>query len=227
MPGYAICTEPRSGSNYLSRLLRSTGMLGRPTEYFNPMAVREVLGAVDFPDDPEAQLARLPELASTPNGVYGLKLFSSDFDRIKSTRWAARLPGLAFVYLERQDLLGQAISLVRADQTKQWVSRREAQGDPVYDRVVINDTLVSLVRASTRWRFYFARNGLPVLNLVYENVVQSPESAVEAVGRLVGLAEPPKIDWDEAKGLDVQRDAINEEWRGRFVSESRDLTAFF
>ncbi|MGP8122502.1 MAG: Stf0 family sulfotransferase [Xanthobacteraceae bacterium] len=33
--GYAICTMPRSGSNFLCQLLASSGCLGRPLEYFN------------------------------------------------------------------------------------------------------------------------------------------------------------------------------------------------
>lgn len=33
--GFAICTAPRSGSNFLSQLVASTGQLGRPREYFN------------------------------------------------------------------------------------------------------------------------------------------------------------------------------------------------
>ena len=47
MRGYAICTEPRSGSVFLCRLLRSTGVLGKPTEYFNADAVRGVMAKSD------------------------------------------------------------------------------------------------------------------------------------------------------------------------------------
>src|SRR5208283_74902 len=189
MRGYVICTEPRSGSVLLCRMLTSTGVLGRPAEYFNAAAFRNFGGIPDYPLDPEGQLAAIPQIGTTSNGVYGLKIFSHQFDLVKSTRWAVRLPSLSFVYLERRDLLGQAISHARALQTEQWASHFKATAQPVYDRASINNQLIYLARGYTRWRYYFARNAIPVLNLTYEEITQSPQETVEAVGRWVGLSE--------------------------------------
>jgi LPS sulfotransferase NodH len=225
MRGYAICTEPRSGSVFLCRLLRSTGVLGQPTEYFNAEAVRN-RGPADYPLDPEAQLAEIPRLGSTANGVYGLKIFGHQFDAVKSTRWAERLPSLAFVHLQRQDLLGQAISHARAMQTQQWTSSYPAGVEAVYDRELINNALVQAAREQTRWCYYFARNGIAPLNLLYEQIVQSPQETVEAVGRLIGLSETPKVDLEEVGDLRIQRDALSDAWRARFLAESRDLGVF-
>src|SRR5262245_15968954 len=115
--GYALCTEPRSGSNYVCWLLDTTGVLGHPTEYFNVQTMRFGLGMRDYPSDPESQLSAITRLGTTSNGVYGLKLFSWQFDLAKSTNWARRLPSLRFIHLVRLDVLGQAISHVRALQT--------------------------------------------------------------------------------------------------------------
>lgn len=224
MRGYAICTERRSGSNFLCRVLESTGLLGRPREYFNTGAIRG-LGHLDYPDEPEAQLNTFMGLSATPNGVYGIKLHAHHFEGAKATRWAERLPSLSFIHLERHDVLGQAISAVRAFQTQRWNSRQEAIGESVYDQGAINNELVRLVREQTRWRFYFARNGIPVLNLVYEDIVPDPQGAAEAVGRLIGLPEAPKVDMSQVK-VQVQRDSLSEVWRQRFIAESRDITVF-
>jgi len=226
MRGYAICTEPRSGSVFLCRLLRSTGVLGQPGEYFNAGAIGGVLGPADYPLDPEAQLAEIPRLGSTANGVYGLKIFGHQFDAVKSTRWAERLPSLGFVHLERRDLLGQALSHARAVQTQQWTSSSAAQAEAAYDRDLINNALVQAAREQARWRYYFARNGLAVLHLVYEDITRAPQETVEAVGRLVGLAETPKVDLDQLGELAIQRDALSDEWRARFLAETRDLGVF-
>jgi LPS sulfotransferase NodH len=226
MRGYAICTEPRSGSAFLCRLLASTGVLGQPTEYFNPPAVRVRFGIEDYPSEPEAQLAAITTLGATPNGVYGLKMFTTHFDVVRETRWAQRLPGLSFIHLQRNDLLGQAISHVRAMQTQQWVSFQAASGEPRYDPGLINNEMIRLARAHARWRYYFARNGVEVLNLVYEQIVQAPVETAAAVARLVGLPEAPNIDMEEVGRLRIQRDAINDDWRRRFIAEARDLTAF-
>src|SRR5262245_28557909 len=99
------------------------------------------------------------------------------------------------------------------------------QAAPVYDRVRINDALVSILSEQNRWRYYLARNSIAYLHLVYEDVVQSPQQAVEAVGRLVGLADQPRIDLSLVR-LEVQRDGVSEEWRDRYIGESRDLGRF-
>jgi LPS sulfotransferase NodH len=226
MRGYAICTERRSGSIFLCRLLRSTGVLGWPSEYFDANTIRNSRDLPDYPQDAEGQIAQIPHVGATPNGVYGLKLFSHQFDHTKSTRWTERLPGLSFIYLERRDLLGQALSQVRAQQTQQWVASAAPQGEPVYDGPLINRVLALLATAQARWRYYFARNGIPMLHLVYEEVMQSPQASVEAVGRLIGLEERPKVDLGALGALTIQRDALSETWRARYLAEWRDLGVF-
>src|SRR5579863_2506138 len=129
MRGYAICGERRSGSNFLCSLLASTGMLGVPTEYFCAEAMHR-RGIPDYPADPEGQLQTILKLGATPNGIYGLKLHSVEFDAVKGTRWPERLPLLSFVHLDRLDVLGQALSWVRASQTDQWTSFHTPGAEP-------------------------------------------------------------------------------------------------
>jgi LPS sulfotransferase NodH len=223
--GYAICTEPRSGSIYLCELLASTGVLGAPTEFFDAETLRARIP--DYPTNPQAQLQAIPRLGATPNGVYGVKVFSRhfDFDGVRATQWAERLPRLSFIHLTRLDALGQAISHVRASQTWQWVADLPALGESVYDFDAINAELIRLLSAQTRWAYYLSRNGLPVLHVVYEHMVASPQETVNAVARLVGVREPAVIDFAKVR-VTPQRDAITQDWRERFVSHARDLSAF-
>jgi LPS sulfotransferase NodH len=222
--GYAICGEARSGSSYLGRLLASTGLLGQPLEYFNGPSIRNVVQS-DYPLDPEAQLAAIPRLGATANGVYGVKVLGTHFDAVTATRWAERLPNLSFISLRRDDLLAQAISHVRAMQTKQWTSFSQAGGEAAYHRDYINNEIVRLARQEARWRYFFGRNGLPVLWLTYEQVAADPQGAVNAVARLVGLETPAPIEPDKVM-LRIQRDDLSEAWRARFLAEARDLGAF-
>ena len=110
--GYAICTVPRSGSNFLCQLLTSTGRLGRPLEWFNGPA-RRTLDHPGYPDDPEAQIAAILDLGRTANGVYGVKLFPNQFAEVEHTRWTERLPNLQYIHLRRNDLLASALSWAR------------------------------------------------------------------------------------------------------------------
>ena len=226
MGGYAICAEPRSGSSFLGGVLASTGVLGRPLEYFNTPVMRKIAGFADYPDAPDDQLRLVQDAGTTENGVYAVKVFGEHFERMKAVRWVERLPSLSFVYLERRDRLGQAISFVRAMQTQQWTAWESAGSEPVYDRALIDMALRRLAWAEARRRYYFARNGLAVLNLVYEEVAAGPQAAAEAVGALVGLADAPIVDIRRLASLTIQRDALNEEWRARFIAESRDLLTF-
>jgi LPS sulfotransferase NodH len=216
--GYAICTEARSGSVFLSHLLRSTGRLGKPWEFFHDPAVARAVVA-----DPEAELLRLAREAATPNGVYGLKVFTPHFDMVVGARWAERLPGLAFVHLSRRDLLAQAISLARALQTGQYKGDQPPGAAPLYDRAQIADCLARIAWGQARWESWFARNGIEPLRLVYEEVAAAPQAAVDAVARLVGLDGPVPVDASQV-AVRVQRDAATLEWRERFVRETGDIS---
>lgn len=220
--GYVICTSARSGSNFLSQLLTSTDRLGRPLEYFNGPA-RRVLDHRDFPDDPEAQLEAITRLGATANGVYALKIFMSQFDQVARTRWASRLPNLSFVYLERRDVLGQAISWARALQTGQYRSTSASAGPAVYDAAQIRQCLSMILIEQARWRGYFAVNALQPLTIIYEDLVSAPQAAVDAVRQLVGLEDGLAID-PAAIDLVIQRDEASAAWRARFLAETADLT---
>ena len=215
--GYIICAEPRSGSNLLCRLLDSTERLGKPKELFSPRrAARKILWR-----DPAHGLERVIAQASTANGVYGFKVFTVQFDIMASTHWVSRLPNVRFVQLERGDLLGQAVSYVRARQTRAFSSWRVPKGVARYDAKQIAVALARLAQNDSRWRAYFARNGIEALRLTYEEVMADPRGAVDAVAGLVGVegVEPDLGLMD----VGVQRDVLSEEWRERFLSEAGDL----
>src|SRR5712671_4511989 len=120
--GYAICTQPRSGSNLLCQVLSSTDQLGHPLEYFNGPG-RRALGLPDYTEEPELQIDAVLRFGATPNGVFAVKLFASHFATFsRRLRWTDLLPNLHFVYFTRDDLLGQAVSWARALQTGQYRS---------------------------------------------------------------------------------------------------------
>jgi LPS sulfotransferase NodH len=214
--GYVICTEPRSGRNFLCALLDSTGKLGRPREYFSDK--RRFLAIERAPGLFEEMLAE----ASTPNGIYGLKVFSRQFDLTRRSAWPARLPGLRFVSLERRDLLGQAISWLRATQTGQFRAGAPPTGDARYDARAIARLMARFADDQARWRRYFARNGIEPLWLTYEGVTADPGGAVAAVAAAVGLDGAWAVD-PSAVPTAMQRDLETEAWRDRFISEAGDV----
>lgn len=217
--GYAICTEQRSGSSYLCQILASTGVLGRPLEYFNGVGMAAF--QPDYPQAGEDQLGEIVRQGATANGVYALKMFSEDFDRRAPRDWARRLPNLHFVHLTRRDLLGQAISATRLAQTNQYFSGASADGEAFYDSRRIAREIRRLAWGQARWSAFFARCGLAPLHLDYEDIVLQPQEAAGKVARLVGLEDPARVDLQQVQTR-PQRDAVSDEWRRRFVGEAGD-----
>lgn len=218
--GYAVCTSGRSGSNWLCELLTSTGVLGNPLEYFNVEARRRRTDP-DYPDDPAEQLARIVTTGATPNGVYGVKVFPSHLDALAGrVRWADALPNLRFVELRRRDVLGQAISLTRSEQTGRFRSTEHESVAPQYDGEAIAANLRFFARDQARWAAYFARNGIAPLRLTYERVVDEPQRAIDAVAALVGIPDarivPALVEQR------VMHDALTHAWRERFCAEYAD-----
>lgn len=106
--GYAVCTLPRSGSNFFCDILSSTGVLGNPREFFNGGA-RRMYDDPSYPDDRFAQVERILTTGATPNGVYALKIFPELHDGVAPVlRWTAELPNLSFIRFKREDVLGQS-----------------------------------------------------------------------------------------------------------------------
>ncbi len=218
--GYVICTTQRAGSNYLCQLLASTGVLGKPLDYFNTQGRRN-RGWPDYPADPEQQLEIIRRHGATANGVYGLKLFAYDCRALGALPWTTRLPGLRWIFLHRADLLGQALSLLTAKQTGRWRSTDGAGAPPAYDAAAIDREMRDIARDNEQWRLYFARNGIEPLVLSYENLAAAPDQVVQAIAALMAIdaatVDPAQVD------LRVQRDASSQAWRTRYLAERRDV----
>ena len=191
-------------------------------EVFNPV----FRTAPDTPEpDLETRFRAIQDLCATPNGVYGLKIFPRQFRPIAEVNWPGRLPNLSFLHLRRLDVVGQAISEARAQQTGAWTVGDPVTGVAAYDRDLITARLQSAVRQNTDWDYYFARNRIEPFRLTYEALLEQPDAAVGAIAQWLGvdLAAAPK---GEASRTRSQRDALTEEWRSRFLREAGDLARF-
>lgn len=218
----AICSNPRSGSTYLIFLLESTGLLGLPYEWLRGDGGTAHWDYENYPRDSEGQLQIMLRDGTTPNGVCSVKMFPEHFDTRTDSGWAERMPGLQYVYLVRQDLLGQAISLSLARQTDSYAHWMPAQREPVYDREHIRRCMDFIATGDARWRLFFANNQITPLYITYEELSQSPQETVDKIAALVGV-EGARID-TTAFNTTVQRNALNDEWRARFIKDQGDLS---
>jgi trehalose 2-sulfotransferase len=143
---YLVCATQRSGSTLLCELLKSTGVAGRPEEYFEAMRDTGVpphprdflhglaptgVGIRDDPRPPQApdysslagladyrqHLERTFARGTTPNGVFAAKLMFNQLDELYAL--AGRLP--EFSGLEVAELLDRVFRGPRY----LWISRRD------------------------------------------------------------------------------------------------------
>ncbi len=216
--GYAICTAPRSGSNYLCQLLTSTGKLGAPLEYFNGSS-RRVLDDPTYPDAPRKQIAKIKTTGSSPNGIYGVKLFTYQHEQISANiTWTDNLPDLHFISLIRHDLIGQAISWSRAKQTGQYRASQPVNRVPQYDADHILAQLDEIRHEYAAWETYFEKNSIRPLRLVYEQVQASPQSAVDSIAEYLRVDGPCRIELSRVT-VERQSDSISAAWRTQFETD--------
>lgn len=198
----------------------STGVLGSPDEYLRGDGGSGHPAYKPYPTDFQQQIEIMLQAGATPNGVAALKMFPEHFDSTLGSRWAERLPRLKYVQLIRRDLLGQAISLSIARQTDSYAHWMPERRQAIYSRAHLQRCLDWLVTGEARWSLFFAQNGIMPLVMTYEELCEDPEAVISAIARHVGVPDA-KIGEDLQQPR-VQRGGRNEEWRARFIAESRD-----
>lgn len=217
--GYVICATPRSGSNYLCQVLASTGQLGNPLEYFNTPG-RQRHTDPNYPKDPRAQIDIVRSMGATPNGIYAAKVLPVQYYRVrKKVDLFHELPNLKFVRLRRRDLLGQAISAVRAEQTGQITASDRARKEPIYDAQDIRHSIRAVQARESIWDQVMLEFGVQPLTFEYEDVMRDPQAAVDQVAALMGLAASPPLNPALVR-VTVQRDRETEAWRQRFLADA-------
>lgn len=229
---YLVCATPRSGSSFLTGLLKSSGVAGRPEEYFwrgDEPFWSSRWGTSSFPDYLHGALAE----GTTANGVFAAKIMWAYLDDLLGKLAALpasdglddgqllrrTFPELRFVFLWREDTLAQAVSLARAHQTNVWY-RTEGSSpgpEPSYDFELI-DGLVRLVSDhNTAWRRWFHDHEIEPCAVRYEDVDADPPGATTRVLAYLGIdpAASRPIGAQTAR----QGDALNSEWIARYRAD--------
>ena len=218
-----IASTQRSGSNLLCSLMAATHSLGYPDEYLND----EVL-AYRRPGEPcslDAKLRLAVAEGITPNRVLSLKVHA---DQLQGAPIDVLSPKTHWLFIERLDRLGQAISWEIARQTGTWHSNYYPSGiTPEYDRAAISQRLDDLERYSLFWREFFRYRGVEPLRMTYEDVAATPE---KEVFRIAAFASVRLMRWSTRlwyrlknkhplTGIKQQRSELNERWRAQYLSD--------
>ena len=218
---YLVCSLPRSGSSLLCELLAATGVAGAPTEFFHPdkmAALRERWGVATLDGYVRELLAR----KTSPNGVFGAKAHWGQYrPAFGDADPRILFPDVRLVFITRRDRLRQAISWVRALQTRKWADQDRPPVDrpAVFDYEDITAKLMRIDREEETWEALFERHAIVPQRVVYEDFVESRDETVRAVLDALGIDAPSDLHLPPPE-LARQADELSEEWVERYLAES-------
>jgi trehalose 2-sulfotransferase len=234
---YLICGTPRTGSTWLCSLLSSTGVAGQPESYFREPDQRTWAsrfgvrvtgeGEIDYVDFVRGAV----RAGSTGNGVFAARIMwgtmhllveglrgqiggHGDVDVLERA-----LGPLRFVHLERLDVVAQAVSWARAEQTGFWQEGDRSEATAELDLDQVERLVATIQEHNEAWRAWFAAQAVEPLGLTYESLVASPVGAVTRVLDLVGAAPP--AGWAPVSPPGRQADSLNAEWVRRYRATRR------
>ena len=220
---YFICATPRTGSSLLLGLLDSTGVAGHPESYFRApdeqsWADRWQLGDYDYPGFVRA--AR--RAGTTGNGVFGAKLMWGTLTEVIAKLDPVTLEQAfgrtRFVHLWREDVVAQAVSWARAEQTSFWyVGDVNGNGhEPHYSATQIGELVTTIGEHNAGWRQWFASAGVVPHRVRYEDLVADMAGVTRGILDFLGLELPAGREITARHQR--QSDALSLEWIARYRS---------
>ena len=216
---YLLCTTPCVGSNLLSRLLHETAACGRIQELFDRESMANHaptrLGAKTSLDV-RLRINEYFHAAVEEHTVDGYLGIQTDFNQLA----AAESDGLALdrvvpdrlLYLTRDDLLAQSVSLARAEQVE--------ASEPRFDPTLIVEGLRNLSRQNESWESLFESMGVQPLRVTCEALVADSAHQLERVLRYLEV-DTATLDFDAVvevakKDATGRRDSVSDEWYREF-----------
>jgi trehalose 2-sulfotransferase len=235
---YFICSTPRTGSTLLCGLLATTGVAGRPESYFRRQdegrwasgwGIRRPDGTFDYRD----YFRAADRAGRTANGVFAARVMwgtleemSAHLGRLYPAHIGDDLALLGaafgpprFVYLRRDDGVGQAVSRLRAEQTGVWseatgTPRTPPAAIPHFDATGIGGYVREAEEHNAAWQAWFSAMGVEPLEVVYEDLARDPTAAARRVLDHLGIVLP--LETALVPAHRQLADALNEEWARRY-----------
>ncbi len=215
-PAVMIAMTPRTGSTHLCAALAQAGDVGDPVECFSPRGGIEYVmrgASMSF----AGYIARL---AASPGEAFLFKTCWYDFAPLAGG-WRQLFPQLKIIYLDRKDIIAQALSFHIAKVTDHWHSPHSApRANASYECAAIRANMAALDAEKRAWRGFFTAEGLAPATLWYETVSADLPAALSFIAAQTGLALDPHRHQSPYRRLADERSAA---WLDRARREILNL----
>src|SRR6266480_7340737 len=163
-----------------------------------------------------------------PNGVYGVKMMWTHFDRLASTMrqlpaykglsvadcMKAVFPNLHYIRIKRYDKVRQAVSHAKALQTDIWEvtvdSPLRPVSKPVFSFQLIDCIACKLEAQEAAWDRYFMKHNIQPFVVIYEDLVSNYEKTALQILKELGI--PTEQVTFGPRRLKQQADEESEQW---------------
>ena len=198
-----IYFTPRSGSSWLTDVIRQSRHLGSGNEIFNPQFVSSIANGIQAlgRDDYIEQVQRR---FTTGNGRFSFEITSHQLDRLfpdpSPFMDAFNGPGCSAAWLIRKDIVAQAVSLAKmvttqVSHTPQATEQERADADRsfTFDYELIKRWLIHIRNAERRSEELFMLYKIDPLRMCYEEMMVA--GAAEVRGTIAKLLDVPDKKW--------------------------------
>ncbi|MEE9429264.1 MAG: Stf0 family sulfotransferase [Paracoccaceae bacterium] len=213
---FALCTTPRCGSHFFGHKLHQTGCFGYPLEYFNDGNWRawgkraaKSISTLDY----------IHSVRTGPNGVFATKLHH---EHLKLFLEKEKDPlSYRFIHLQRRDLLRQAVSFARAQQTGAWISDMPELSKASYDWGMISQKVDAISLGNANWDSFLTSTGARRLTMYYEDIAADPAAAILKISEFLEIEQvdigPTKKQFTPRKqSLPANK---TEDWSDRYIQD--------
>ncbi len=108
------------------------------------------------------------------------------------------------------DVVGQAVSWARVEQSACWQHGDEVRAEPRLDIDQVDRLVGTICDHNAAWRTWFATEAVEPLDVAYESLVACPDETVKSILDLIRVQPPP--DWTPESPHERQAHAINADW---------------
>jgi LPS sulfotransferase NodH len=175
---------------------------------------------VDGLDD---YLKKLVQLRTSSNGVFAVKCHFHHFEMMqeKSQAWRDYAGVTRFIYVDRADKVGQAVSMARALQSNAFLSFETPRQAPLfYSQDFIEECLKEVMSQTTGWARWFDAHQIEPFRVKHEEFVRDVPGHLEMISQWLGVENDVEVPVNLPMA-ERQSDELNQEWKARFLSDRK------